>query len=78
MQQVPAGSAQSRMLRSLPIPVCKIIGDLSTIPIKTKQEIRAAGAHGFVCKGKDSHDLLRVVRDVLNTNIQAASAASIH
>lgn len=45
---------------------------------QTKQEIRAAGAHGFVSKGKDSHDLLRVVRDVLNTNIQAASATSIH
>ena len=32
---------------------------------QTKQEIIAAGAHGFVSKGKDSHDLLRVVRDVL-------------
>jgi PAS domain S-box-containing protein len=44
---------------------------------QTKQEIIAAGAHGFVSKGKDSHDLLRVVRDVLKRNIQAASAASI-
>jgi two-component system NarL family sensor kinase len=41
---------------------------------QTKQEILAAGAHGFVSKGKDSHDLLRVVRDVLKRNIQAASA----
>ena len=41
---------------------------------QTKQEIIAAGAHGFVSKGKDSHDLLRVVRDVLKRNIQAASA----
>jgi two-component system, NarL family, sensor kinase len=44
---------------------------------QTKQEIIAAGAHGFVSKGKDSHDLLRVVRDVLKRNIQAASATSI-
>jgi len=43
---------------------------------QTKQEIIAAGAHGFVSKGKDSHDLLRVVRDVLKRNIQAASATS--
>jgi PAS domain S-box-containing protein len=41
---------------------------------QTKQETIAAGAHGFVSKGKDSHDLLRVVRDVLKRNIQAASA----
>jgi CheY-like chemotaxis protein len=45
---------------------------------QTKQEIRAAGAHGFVSKGKDGHDLLRVVRDVLSTNNQSASATSIH
>src|SRR6266478_2361729 len=45
---------------------------------QTQQEIRAAGAHGFVSKGKDSHDLLRVVRDVLQKNTQAASASSIH
>jgi len=44
---------------------------------QTKQETIAAGAHGFVSKGKDSHDLLRVVRDVLKRNIQAASATSI-
>jgi two-component system NarL family sensor kinase len=43
---------------------------------QTKQEIIAAGAHGFVSKGKDSHDLLRVVRDVLKRNIKAASATS--
>ena len=43
---------------------------------QTKQETIAAGAHGFVSKGKDSHDLLRVVRDVLKRNIQAASATS--
>jgi two-component system, NarL family, sensor kinase len=45
---------------------------------QTKQEIIAAGAHGFVSKGKDSNDLLRVVRDVLNTNIRATSAGSVH
>src|SRR6266481_4318927 len=44
---------------------------------QTRQEIIAAGAHGFVSKGKDSHDLLRVVRDVLKRNIQAASGTSI-
>jgi len=43
---------------------------------QTKQEIIAAGAHGFVSKGKDSNDLLRVVRDVLKRNIQAASASA--
>jgi PAS domain S-box-containing protein len=43
---------------------------------ETKQEVIAAGAHGFVSKGKDSHDLLRVVRDVLKRNIQAASASA--
>jgi DNA-binding NarL/FixJ family response regulator len=41
------------------------------------KEIIAAGAHGFVPKGKESHDLLRVVRDVLKRDIQAASGTSI-
>jgi DNA-binding NarL/FixJ family response regulator len=45
---------------------------------QTRQEIRAAGAHGFVSKGKESQDLLRVVRDVLKRNCQAASASSVH
>src|SRR5258705_1140532 len=46
---------------------------------QTRQEITAAGAHGFVSKGKDSNDLLRVVRDVLRmNNTQSASAAAIH
>ena len=43
---------------------------------QTRQEVRAVGAHGFVSKGKDSHDLLRVVRDVLKRNTQAASASA--
>lgn len=43
---------------------------------QTRQEVRAAGAHGFVSKGEDSHDLVRVVRDVLKKNTQAASASS--
>ena len=45
---------------------------------QTRQEIRAAGAHGFVSKGKESHDLLRVVREVLKPNTEAASASSVH
>jgi CheY-like chemotaxis protein len=44
---------------------------------QTRQEVRAAGAHGFVSKGKDSHDLLRVVREVLKRNTQAASASAL-
>jgi CheY-like chemotaxis protein len=43
---------------------------------QTRQEVRAAGAHGFVSKGKDSNDLVRVVRDVLKRNTQAASASA--
>jgi signal transduction histidine kinase/ActR/RegA family two-component response regulator len=46
---------------------------------QTRQEIRAVGAHGFVSKDKDSRDLLRVVREVLNSrNDQSASAAAAH
>jgi two-component system, NarL family, sensor kinase len=45
---------------------------------QTRQEISAAGAHGFVSKGKESHDLLRVVREVLKPNTQIASASSVH
>jgi two-component system, NarL family, sensor kinase len=45
---------------------------------QTRQEIRAAGAHGFVSKGMESNDLLRVVREVLKRNTQAASASSVH
>ncbi len=42
-----------------------------------RQQIRAAGAHGFVSKGKDSHDRLRVVRDLIERNTLVASASSI-
>ncbi len=43
---------------------------------QTRQEVRAAGAHGFVSKGEGSHDLVRVVRDVLKKNTQAAPASA--
>jgi CheY-like chemotaxis protein/two-component sensor histidine kinase len=43
---------------------------------QTRQEVHAVGAHGFVSKGKDSHDLLRVVRDVLKRNTQAVAASA--
>jgi CheY-like chemotaxis protein len=43
---------------------------------QTRQEIRAAGAHAFVSKGKVSHDLVRVVRDVLDRKTQSASAST--
>jgi PAS domain S-box-containing protein len=41
---------------------------------QTRQESRAAGAHGFVSKDKDGHDLLRVVREVLKTPAHAAAS----
>lgn len=41
---------------------------------QTLQEITAAGAHGFISKGKDAQELLRVVRDVLKENTPSASA----
>jgi len=41
---------------------------------QTLQEITAAGAHGFISKGKDAQELLRVVRDVLKENSPSASA----
>jgi len=56
------------------LPTTKIVVFSVHDSDQTKQEIIAAGAHGFVSKGKDSNDLLRVVRDVLNTNIRATSA----
>jgi PAS domain S-box-containing protein len=42
---------------------------------QTRQESRAAGAHGFVSKGKDGHDLLRVVREVLKNSARAPASA---
>ena len=38
---------------------------------QTRQEIRAAGAHGFVSKGKEGDDRLRLVRDALERNTLA-------
>jgi signal transduction histidine kinase/ActR/RegA family two-component response regulator len=35
---------------------------------QTKREIHAAGAHGFISKGKDAQDLIRIVREVLQRN----------
>lgn len=35
---------------------------------QTKREIHAAGAHGFISKGKDAQDLIRIVREVLARN----------
>ena len=43
---------------------------------QTVQEVHAAGAHGFISKGKDAQYLLRVVRDVLNISSPTASASS--
>jgi PAS domain S-box-containing protein len=43
---------------------------------QTVQEVHAAGAHGFISKGKDAQDLLRVVRDILNAKTLCASAAA--
>jgi two-component system, NarL family, sensor kinase len=44
---------------------------------QTIQEVHAAGAHGFISKGKDAQDLLRVVRDILSANGTSAAAAGL-
>jgi two-component system, NarL family, sensor kinase len=44
---------------------------------QTVKEVHAAGAHGFISKGKDSQDLLRVVREILNAKSLTASASTI-
>ena len=44
---------------------------------QTVKEVHAAGAHGFISKGKDSQDLLRVVREILNLKILTAAASPI-
>jgi two-component system, NarL family, sensor kinase len=43
---------------------------------QTVQEVHAAGAHGFISKGKDAQDLLRVVRDILNAKSLSAAATA--
>jgi two-component system, NarL family, sensor kinase len=43
---------------------------------QTVHEISAAGAHGFISKGKDAQELLRVVRDVLKEKTHATRGAS--
>ena len=42
---------------------------------QTKREVLSAGAHGFISKGKDAQDLLRIVREVLKSDRQSASAS---
>lgn len=42
---------------------------------QTKRDVLSAGAHGFVSKGKDAQDLLRIVREVLKSNRQSACAS---
>jgi PAS domain S-box-containing protein len=44
---------------------------------QTVKEVHAAGAHGFISKGKDSQDLLRVVREILNLKTLTAAASPI-
>jgi PAS domain S-box-containing protein len=44
---------------------------------QTVKEVHAAGAHGFISKGKDSQDLLRVVREILSVKSLTASASAI-
>jgi two-component system NarL family sensor kinase len=44
---------------------------------QTVKEVHAAGAHGFISKGKDSQDLLRVVREILNVKSLTASASPV-
>jgi two-component system, NarL family, sensor kinase len=45
---------------------------------QTIKEVHAAGAHGFISKGKDAQDLLRVVRDILKVNTRTVSASAFH
>jgi PAS domain S-box-containing protein len=44
---------------------------------QTVKEVHAAGAHGFISKGRDSQDLLRVVREILNLKTLTAAASPI-
>jgi DNA-binding NarL/FixJ family response regulator len=44
---------------------------------QTLQEITAAGAHGFISKGKDAQELLRMVRDVLKEKSHSARGAAV-
>jgi DNA-binding NarL/FixJ family response regulator len=66
--------AVRQILRDCPSTKIVIFSVLDSEQIR--QEIRAVGAHGFVSKDKDSHDRLRVVRDLLERNTLAASASS--
>ena len=43
---------------------------------QTVKEVHAAGAHGFISKGKDSQDLLRVVREILNLKSLTAAVST--
>ena len=43
---------------------------------QTVQEVHAAGAHGFISKGKDAQHLLGVVRNVLNISSPATSSSA--
>jgi CheY-like chemotaxis protein len=44
---------------------------------QTIQEARSAGAHGFISKGKDGADLIRVVREVLSSKSVRPSVPSV-
>jgi len=43
---------------------------------QTIHEAKAAGAHGFLSKGKDAQDLLRVIREILSTKSAPTSVAT--
>jgi DNA-binding NarL/FixJ family response regulator len=40
------------------------------------KEIRAAGAHGYLCKAKGGEDLLRVVKNLLQGKSLCAAASN--
>jgi DNA-binding NarL/FixJ family response regulator len=42
---------------------------------QTLQEVRAAGAHAFLSKGRDAQDLLRIVSEVLNGKTVGGSSS---
>jgi DNA-binding NarL/FixJ family response regulator len=73
---MPASTVWLRCAKSCAtVPPLKLRFSWSTIPSKPGRS--AAGAHGFVSKGKDTNDLLRVVRNALERNTLAVSTSSL-
>jgi PAS domain S-box-containing protein len=65
-------AAVRQILRNL--PQTKILIFTVHDSDQTVKEIHAAGAHGYVSKGKGAEDLLRVVKDLLETKSSSSSS----